>query len=207
MGFEQYFFQGKIAPELPFNQRGPWTLRYPEPTKSDRGDYQKLLESTEELTFTDIVVWGQLRLYLIKPDWLFNYSGKQQRAKVASKITPKFVEKLVKGFNPVAIFQETPILQESLFLSAVALLTHGHEGLSFSLRKQVLRAPSAWAPTIKMADWLYDELQIEVDGGPVCDFLDEMRQFQYQEHVPLEEQVDLWLSKFIGSVSANLPEQ
>lgn len=207
MGFERYFFQGRIAPELPFNQRGPWTLHYPEPTKSDRDDYRKLLASAEDFTYSDILIWGQLRLYLIKPDWLFNYSGKQQRAKVSARITPEFVEKLAKGFNPIALFQETPLLQENLFLSAVALLSHGHDGLAAPLKKQVLRAPSAWSPTIKMADWLFDELQIEVDGGPVFVFLDEIRQLQYQEKIPLEEQVDLWLSKFIGGVSASLPGQ
>ena len=207
MGFEQYFFQGRIAPELPFNQRGPWTLHYPEPTKSDRDDYRKLLSSKEELTYSDIIVWGQLRLYLIKPDWLFNYREKQQRAKVAGRVTSEFSEKLVKGFHLIALFQETPVLQESLFLSAVALLSHGHPELSERLKKQVVRSPSAWAPVIKMSDWLYEELQIEVDGGPACDFLEEIRQLQFQEKVPLEEQVDLWLSKFIGSVSANLPKK
>ena len=205
MDWHSYLFNGRTVAECPFTTNGQMTLRYPEPDKEDRAEYRRLLKEGIKSDL-DVYSWGQLRIYLIQPDWLMNSQKRNQRKRLVKYITQEFADNMLKEYSPLQIFQETPAHQESAFITAIALLTYGYSQFAEKLVKEIKKHPSSWGFSIQMAGWLLDELQLEVDEGPVYELLEEVRHLEYQEEATLEEQVSLWLGKFIGSVSANLPD-
>lgn len=184
--------------------KGSRIINYPNPTQQDRDIYRAFLKKSS-WDFLDLEIWKQLRLYALEPSWMLgSKKRKQERASVIRWLSKDFSDWLQVTFLPLSLWQATPYHQEEIFLNAATLYSLGFQDFGNKLLMEVQKRPSSWAFTIQMAEWLLTDLQLDEhtkEQKELYDYLEVLRTTPYNEEVSLEEQVDLWLSQFIGVVS------
>ena len=161
----------------------PSTLRYPTPSDSD---VESIIDTIQRDTFIaiDQIAWQHIRLLLLEPHWLQTPAKRTQIQSIASAIFthPNFVQRILAHYKFVSIYKQTPFHQECLLLTASALqqlisnmgsdIDDSIFNWSKSIIDCVVQSPNEWSLLINGADWLIDELQLEV--GFLFDFLHDL---------------------------------
>lgn len=198
MGYEQYLFTGKTVPSITVGE----TLKYPVPTNEDRELYRSFLSNPK--TPTGAILWTQLRLYLLQPDWLFNADGKTKRSRIRSRVSEETFKHVFEGVAPWKKWVDNPNSQIDLLLTASACKSCGEEYFSGRLLRQIKKHPFFWQFAIDTAGWLIEELQVDAEDSPLANWLYEIRDIQFEKLPDMEQQVSFWLQCMIEEDSQRL---